>query len=527
MAESFYKSLDIGKDVVATRTLLHEAIPLTGTIVSGTYGTENIKDYAHGMFQSVYDYPYLSSSANHIFDITVGVGSNSAIYSSTANQQSKKLNIYNQMAQVLVGYDHTGSIQRFDEDGDILAGGNKLDDVIFMNFSRLLTKDEIKKGTFSMTLGVNTDYANAMTKQIEITDASGSDGYLVNSPVGEYGVLFAKQGTSNPLAANNVSCGLLFYQAGVAVLSSSVFGGASAQATTALACEDGDDTTAGNIPNEKDFVIIISTDGTKKVYVIVDDGAAGTQPATGDAMTAASDTGAGTLGSTIAALGDCIAVNLDLTGGSVKQADVINELRTAILAAHGSKLSLGSAAATSTGAKSISIAQNDGTTANRHLGNTIVTKSFSGDSATKITISNFSGGGSGGILATSVGAPNMTGDSFANSLTSVITGSTISVLANSLRNRINNLQFNNTVELNSSVYFCRVNHNEFNYSTNPTYLSGSKIRVKTQSPDLPVSYITTVGLYNDNNELLATAKLSEPLKKSSDTEFTIRVRLDY
>ncbi len=140
MAESFYKSLDIGKDVVATRTLLHEAIPLTGTIVSGTYGTNNIKNYAHGMFQSVYDYPYLSSSANHIFDITVGVGRQSGLYSSVSNQKSKKLNIYNQMAQVLVGYDHTGSVHRFDEDGDILAGGTKLDNVFFMNFARLLVK---------------------------------------------------------------------------------------------------------------------------------------------------------------------------------------------------------------------------------------------------------------------------------------------------------------------------------------------------------------------------------------------------
>ena len=69
---SFYKTLDGSKDVVSTRTLLHEAIPLTGTIVSGTYANNNIKDYAHGMFQSVYDYPYLSSSANHIFDIAVG-----------------------------------------------------------------------------------------------------------------------------------------------------------------------------------------------------------------------------------------------------------------------------------------------------------------------------------------------------------------------------------------------------------------------------------------------------------------------
>ena len=71
MAESFYKSLNPNRDVISTRTLLHEAIPLTGTIVSGTYINEaNIKDYAHGMFQSVYDYTFLSSSANHIFDIT-------------------------------------------------------------------------------------------------------------------------------------------------------------------------------------------------------------------------------------------------------------------------------------------------------------------------------------------------------------------------------------------------------------------------------------------------------------------------
>ena len=65
-----YEPIDPTTDVATTRTLLHEVIPLTGTIVSGTYGTfpndENIKNYAHGMFQSVYDYPYLSSSANHI-----------------------------------------------------------------------------------------------------------------------------------------------------------------------------------------------------------------------------------------------------------------------------------------------------------------------------------------------------------------------------------------------------------------------------------------------------------------------------
>ena len=95
---NFYKSLDNAKDVVTTRTLLHEAIPLTGTILSGTYSDENIKNFSHGMFQSVYDYPYLSSSANHIFDITLGLSTKSGHYDTSNVQSSKKKNIYNQMA---------------------------------------------------------------------------------------------------------------------------------------------------------------------------------------------------------------------------------------------------------------------------------------------------------------------------------------------------------------------------------------------------------------------------------------------
>ena len=87
-----YKPITQNNDVTTTRTLLHEAIPLTGTIVSGTYASDgNIKNYSHGMFQSVYDYPYLSSSANHIFDIAAGYSSNSALSGTSAViQQDKK-----------------------------------------------------------------------------------------------------------------------------------------------------------------------------------------------------------------------------------------------------------------------------------------------------------------------------------------------------------------------------------------------------------------------------------------------------
>ena len=114
-----------------------------------------------------------------------------------------------------------------------------------------------------------------------------------------------------------------------------------------------------------------------------------------------------------------------------------------------------------------------------------------------------------------------------------ITGSTIDTLANSLRNRIFNVQFNNTTELNSTIYFCRANNSEFNYSANPTYLSTSsggpsEIVVKDGSVSTdPHSYITTVGLYSADNELMAVAKLSEPIKKDPSNELTLRVRLDY
>ena len=84
-------------DIVNARTLLHEAIPLTGTILSGTYFDNNIKTFNHGMFEACYDYPYLSSSANHIYDITVGYSANSNLSGTTHNpeaQQTKKINLY-------------------------------------------------------------------------------------------------------------------------------------------------------------------------------------------------------------------------------------------------------------------------------------------------------------------------------------------------------------------------------------------------------------------------------------------------
>jgi hypothetical protein len=357
-------------DRTTTRTLLHEAIPLTGAIVSGTYGTENIKNFSHGMFQSVYDYPFLSSSANHIFDISVGFSPQSALSASSNIQNQKKINIYNEMAQILMGYDKTGSIQQFDEDGNLALGGTKMQECFFLNFSRLLVKDEIKKGTFTLKLGVNSDFTGALNyRHINVYDKDANSQFLINSPAGEYGVLYATNSlgpaTEGALEDSDMlrKVGLLYYQAGIAVISASVFGAGGAE-------------------------------------------------------------------------------------------NVEGALSASALMIRGN-------------------------------------------------------------------------DSLDATVDHVLTGSEISGACDNFRHRIVNLEFQNTTEINSTIYYCRVNHGDFNYSSNPTYTSGSKIVVKNDSTDMPVSYITAVGLYAADNELMAVAKLSEPLRKDPATEFTIRVRLDY
>jgi len=87
---------------------------------------------------------------------------------------------------------------------------------------------------------------------------------------------------------------------------------------------------------------------------------------------------------------------------------------------------------------------------------------------------------------------------------------------------------NSQENLTSDYVFIRARNSEFNYSSNPSFISGSTGEViYTDFINNPTSYITTVGMYNDENELLAVAKLSKPLKKDFTKEALIRVKLDF
>jgi len=92
----------------------------------------------------------------------------------------------------------------------------------------------------------------------------------------------------------------------------------------------------------------------------------------------------------------------------------------------------------------------------------------------------------------------------------------------------NGFTLNSQETITSDYVFVRPRSSEFNYSENPSFISGSTGEVLySQFITNPQVYITTIGLYNDSNELLAVAKLSRPLLKDFTKEALVRVKLDF
>ena len=90
-----------------------------------------------------------------------------------------------------------------------------------------------------------------------------------------------------------------------------------------------------------------------------------------------------------------------------------------------------------------------------------------------------------------------------------------------------NFQAQSNETVSSRYFFTRVKNSEFNYTTNPSIIDANGNLLYTTLINNPQTFITTVGMYNDNNELLAVAKLSKPLVKDFTKEALIRIKLDY
>lgn len=93
------------------------------------------------------------------------------------------------------------------------------------------------------------------------------------------------------------------------------------------------------------------------------------------------------------------------------------------------------------------------------------------------------------------------------------------------------MAFQNQTNINSSVYFCNFAADRFNYSSNPTYTdeSGRIVVIDPGQEDIQRSFtfITSVGLYDSDNNLLAVAKTSRPILKNYQRSYSVKIRLDY
>lgn len=91
--------------------------------------------------------------------------------------------------------------------------------------------------------------------------------------------------------------------------------------------------------------------------------------------------------------------------------------------------------------------------------------------------------------------------------------------------------FQNVTNINSTLIFCRASADEFNYSSNPTYVDADNriIVIDSGQEDTQkgFTFVTSVGLYDSNDNLLAVAKLSRPVEKNDEKDLTLRIRLDF
>ena len=93
---------------------------------------------------------------------------------------------------------------------------------------------------------------------------------------------------------------------------------------------------------------------------------------------------------------------------------------------------------------------------------------------------------------------------------------------------VNNLSFISLNMLKRSVFFTRAFNQQFNYSNNPTSIANASLgSISSNLTGNPTTFITTIGLYSTNNELLAVAKTAPPVKKDFTTEKVFAVRLQY
>ena len=164
----------------------------------------------------------------------------------------------------------------------------------------------------------------------------------------------------------------------------------------------------------------------------------------------------------------------------------------------------------------------------------IVSGSIQSGTAVTHTAASSQGGGGYGLFYPDMGLIIFNADQMDSKIADITTVTTSNTLGGNVPRFFDSVvqgalfQARREERLSSTHFFCRAGNKEFNFSNNPTFFTSSTgdFTNPTFFKD-PKTYITTLGLYNDANELLAVAKLSKPILKSYSREALIKVKLDF
>ena len=191
------------------------------------------------------------------------------------------------------------------------------------------------------------------------------------------------------------------------------------------------------------------------------------------------------------------------------------------------------------GANLVKLIDDSGATTNptSGIGGTVfnvVSGSIQSGTASTKTAAASQGGGGIGLFYPDLGLIVLNADQMDSLVADITTVTTSDTLGGNVPRFFDSIvqgakfQARREERLSSTHFFCRAGNKEFNFSNNPTFFTSSDgaFTQPTFFKD-PKTYITTVGLYNDANELLAVAKLSQPVLKSYSREALIKVKLDF
>jgi|APSaa5957512535_1039671.scaffolds.fasta_scaffold18789_3 hypothetical protein len=411
-AKSFLNQLVdvIQEDVSGSNTRRKYQVFVTGGVGPGVTSS---------LFQTIYDQDFSLSTANPIFDMTVGLYESGSTVTSTQTgidsagklqfpssslMMREKVDIYRQFAQTLLG--NAGN--SFYSSHDSTATSDRIDEAMFICFKRLFARDQIKRETFAM------NFYMTGSKSWDTSTATGQ------SFLAEDGLW----GDEN-LFTTSTSGSAFFTDIGAATSKTTTFGGAVSN-------------------------IVASHNTTIKAGLIFYD-----------------------RGVVVLDLAKAMSGSQHCTG----IVDAVN----------------------STGTEFIG----------------------------KLT-ANLAGSGSAGVVPWNYKASFIPDFMTSGSIDNIVDHIATCRFSSGSNTAIT---FQNVTNINSTLIFCRAGAEEFNYSSNPTYVNNqNRIRVIDQGQEenqRTFTFVTGIGLYDANDNLLAVAKLSRPIEKNDEKDVTFRIRLDF